>query len=393
MKNEKGFTLVELITVISLLVLITLITVPAVNKAIERSENKAYEAQKSAILSAAKQWNLENVGNNPGNSKINYDVTFALDVSKRMDDTNIGSADRDKSTVEAINDMVNYLFATNNKNRISLVTFGSNVQTILPLSYYKFTGGTTKILTYTDNAGNYNDTFTISPNVFTQVSTLVDPKTITFNEDYSYMQGGIMAATNNLVTESSGNIPVLIVITGGSPSKYCSNINTLLLEGCSTSTGESLLTDYYTITGAQNYKNMLNQQVSKKLKVYTLGMNLNGNNKAQAVINPISSLLNNYTELDDMLTADTNPVKIFNYADKSTLETSITKDTVLNIFKSMLDSQNSNIQKLQIQTLIDDGYLDKNASKNPKDGKVMNGYVEIAYNEEKDKYTYSYIEE
>lgn len=54
MKNNNGFTLVELIAVITILAVIALITVPTVNRVIDNSKQKAYEKQVDTIIKAAK---------------------------------------------------------------------------------------------------------------------------------------------------------------------------------------------------------------------------------------------------------------------------------------------------------------------------------------------------
>jgi|GEM_PF-2552105 len=61
MKRNKGFTLIELIAVITILAVIALITVPIVNKAIIKSKEKALETQKETIVDAAKKYALENI--------------------------------------------------------------------------------------------------------------------------------------------------------------------------------------------------------------------------------------------------------------------------------------------------------------------------------------------
>lgn len=61
MKNSKGFTLVELIAVITVLAIVALITVPAVNNAIKKSQEKALKAQEEVIVESAKKYALENI--------------------------------------------------------------------------------------------------------------------------------------------------------------------------------------------------------------------------------------------------------------------------------------------------------------------------------------------
>lgn len=56
---KKGFTLVEMITVISLLAIIGLISIPVVEGIIKRSKDKIYLAQEEEIIGAAKKYATE----------------------------------------------------------------------------------------------------------------------------------------------------------------------------------------------------------------------------------------------------------------------------------------------------------------------------------------------
>ena len=53
---EKGFSLVELLVVITILAIIALISVPTINNVINKSREKAYEQQEKAIVDAAKTY-------------------------------------------------------------------------------------------------------------------------------------------------------------------------------------------------------------------------------------------------------------------------------------------------------------------------------------------------
>lgn len=67
MKN--GFTLIELIMVITLLGIIALITVPAIGNSINKSKEEAYKENKKLIVNAGKQYILYCNGiNSDGNS-------------------------------------------------------------------------------------------------------------------------------------------------------------------------------------------------------------------------------------------------------------------------------------------------------------------------------------
>ena len=54
--KQKGFTLVEILAVITIIGILALITIPTVDSIIKSSKNDAYEVQKSAILMSLKNW-------------------------------------------------------------------------------------------------------------------------------------------------------------------------------------------------------------------------------------------------------------------------------------------------------------------------------------------------
>lgn len=59
MKNKKGFTLIELIGVVTVLALIALIVYPTINTVIKNSKEKAYKDQVELVIKAAKQWGMD----------------------------------------------------------------------------------------------------------------------------------------------------------------------------------------------------------------------------------------------------------------------------------------------------------------------------------------------
>ena len=54
--NKKGFTLVELLTVIALIGLVTLIAVPAVSSIMDKEKEKLYKVQIKEVKEALKTW-------------------------------------------------------------------------------------------------------------------------------------------------------------------------------------------------------------------------------------------------------------------------------------------------------------------------------------------------
>jgi prepilin-type N-terminal cleavage/methylation domain-containing protein len=54
--KRKGFTLVEILAVITIIGILALITIPTIDSIIRSSKKDAYEVQKSAILMGLKNW-------------------------------------------------------------------------------------------------------------------------------------------------------------------------------------------------------------------------------------------------------------------------------------------------------------------------------------------------
>ena len=67
MKN-KGFTLIELITVIALLAIISLIIFPIIINKIDKGKENAYNVQINSIKKAAENFALKNISSIPQNS-------------------------------------------------------------------------------------------------------------------------------------------------------------------------------------------------------------------------------------------------------------------------------------------------------------------------------------
>lgn len=59
MKNNRGFTLIELVSIMVILGILALIAVPSITKHVEESRKVAYEEQIERIISATKKYVLE----------------------------------------------------------------------------------------------------------------------------------------------------------------------------------------------------------------------------------------------------------------------------------------------------------------------------------------------
>ncbi len=63
--NKKGFTLAELLGVITILGLLALLIIPAVDKAIKESNKTLYQAQLNTIIEGAKEWSADHISELP----------------------------------------------------------------------------------------------------------------------------------------------------------------------------------------------------------------------------------------------------------------------------------------------------------------------------------------
>ncbi|MGE5456372.1 MAG: leucine-rich repeat protein [Ignavibacteriales bacterium] len=70
MERKKGFTLVELLTVIMILGLIGLIAVPTVTKVLKNSKQKLYNTQVAMIKQSGKKWGIDNINRLSETKKI-----------------------------------------------------------------------------------------------------------------------------------------------------------------------------------------------------------------------------------------------------------------------------------------------------------------------------------
>ena len=73
---KKGFTLVELLAVITLLGLLSLIVVPVVDKIIKDSQEDLYQTQINNIEAGAKNWAADNVFSLPEENGKHVDKTI-----------------------------------------------------------------------------------------------------------------------------------------------------------------------------------------------------------------------------------------------------------------------------------------------------------------------------
>ena len=85
----KGFTLVELLTVIIILGIISLITIPTISKSIQDSKEKMYQEQVNQIETVARNWAASNTVLLPENGEIYYLSLSTLKETGFLENKNI----------------------------------------------------------------------------------------------------------------------------------------------------------------------------------------------------------------------------------------------------------------------------------------------------------------
>ncbi len=78
MKNQKGFTLVELLVVVVIIGILTAIAIPVYNNASRNAERRAVEANLKTIDSAIQQYKMDNNGAIPTQAQITNTSTGTL---------------------------------------------------------------------------------------------------------------------------------------------------------------------------------------------------------------------------------------------------------------------------------------------------------------------------
>lgn len=379
MKRNKGFTLIELIAVITILTVVALITIPAVNKAITKSKDKAYETQKTAILAAAKQWNLENVGSNLGKTQINYDVLFILDITGSM------AGPHFISTVNATNQILQLLMDANENNKVQIILFADTTYPFFELDHYNAGPDGNFLLTTSSSSATTAEGVTNSAGtVISDTFATTGCTNIQFG-----IKDGIVRFINSIKSSgSSKDVPAVILLTDGDP---CYSYNDYINLESSTQSSSSPQMLYNIVLTAQYYKDLLSTETAQQASFYTVGLDLT-TDYALALLDPVPAKLSNYTPLRDMLESVSNPIKPYNYADMSFTGTNMTQEDILNIFKTALSDAISDTGKIDIQTLVENGYIDKTALTDPRTGEAMNGYIDVTYDAAENKYTYEYVE-
>lgn len=244
-----------------------------------------------------------------GISHVPTDTMLVLDVSGSMSDN---YSDVAEELVDAANESIATLLATNKHNRVGVVlysgsTTGDNyngaAKTILPLDRYT-TGSHGRYLQYSIT-GSYSTTETISVNKDVRIqSTKKAPPSVSKNVVGStYIQRGIITAMNQFIAKNNDIIvedpilgtlhrkPVLVLMSDGSPTLgsvdftdpgYDSYYEYELGDGLDTSAAIGFVSQ---LTAAYA-KAKIEEKYDAKPLFYTLGLGVSGEPIATGVLDP-----------------------------------------------------------------------------------------------------------
>lgn len=81
MKNNKGFTMIELLAVVTIMGILAVIAIPAVTKYITKGQNQAYETMKKSTYIAAENYMMDN----PGMLEVNETTSVTASKLVQLD--------------------------------------------------------------------------------------------------------------------------------------------------------------------------------------------------------------------------------------------------------------------------------------------------------------------
>ncbi len=220
------------------------------------------------------------------------DVVLVLDISGSMAEANSQGNSKAKDMVAAVNETITMIMKHNPLSKVAVVTYNSNVTTILPLGRYKplDTNGTDDEYTIgyylTCSQGSWNSYSGEYSNVSISTNVKYFDDQEFDNQEYSvtgatYIQGGIAQGANILSgadtvyvpdgAAATTRIPVLILLSDGEPTQctesYDNVGNPTDTDGDSSATLDDA---YYTILTANAYSEKIKENYGV-VNFYTIG--------------------------------------------------------------------------------------------------------------------------
>lgn len=231
-------------------------------------------------------------------SELPLDVVFVLDISESMTHKDEGSEKtRIESMVDATNNTIKELMDINEKNRVSVVVFNSNVNRLTNgglIHYDVLNLKTEKYITYdtTNSTEDINGTIRFKNGNTINVYTS-HYRTGAINCG-TYTQGGIKEATKIFKesdkTDGIARKPVMILLTDGDPTHYDTETvynktgTKYPVNGEGIAKLRYITAEYYayTLKTMQNCKDAITgfyhkaDSIENKCEIYTVGINMEG---------------------------------------------------------------------------------------------------------------------
>ncbi|MBQ7817907.1 MAG: VWA domain-containing protein [Oscillospiraceae bacterium] len=213
------------------------------------------------------------------------DVVLVLDTSTSMDDEDRNGVTRLERTITAANKLIDDLLALGNV-RLAIVTYNKDSETVLPLDTYN--NGVELVVTdyYNNNSSDAG------------VVTAYDNNRRKLGSDDGYtmgtnLQSGIDRGFNILAnaTGVKGRLPAAIVLTDGQANRasqegFYELSSHTDKDGTSASNRNLYLS---TLLNAAYTKTKIEANYGTDATVYTVGVDVSGNNVAQLLMNPADS--------------------------------------------------------------------------------------------------------
>ena len=224
------------------------------------------------------------------------DVVIVLDNSNSMNNT-VGGTTRFEKVMSAANDLIKSI-TENQQNRLAIVAYSGNSQTLLPLDYYRESANVLDINTVIKN----NSTVYQFRATAVSASTNKEVKTTyTGSAGGTNVQSGINHGFEILTgaKNTSGRVPVVILLTDGVATYAVSNdwynFADSNIHSDNNTFHEQVAVS--TILNAAYMKYMAGTNYNTKPIVYGIGVDLGANSDASIVMDPAKVVVENSTGL------------------------------------------------------------------------------------------------
>lgn len=254
------------------------------DKSVYDNQNGSMDVQLSAIA----QKNLIKQENEQG-----YDVVFVLDKTGSMVQQDNGKI-RAETMINSVNSAIQKLMESSSKNRIAVTTFSTDSATLMPLDRYTTVNNKYVDFITADEMGDGWPGIKVNDDVRSTTGKNIDygAKVVRYG---TYTQLGISEGSKILInTDSTENIPILILVTDGYPTVFTtaytspstSNIARVIKsDGLVSASYSSAIQGYNTILTANYCKKAITDKYQKQAKVYTIGM-IPDKVYSNAILNP-----------------------------------------------------------------------------------------------------------